>query len=99
GSNTRGDHVPHNRNILVAVYCSTSGLLATWAQPALAQQADSDTGRLQEIVITAEKRESTVQNTPISLTAVSGTDIQDKGLTDLNLLLQSVPVVSMRTSG
>ena len=89
----------HNKNILVAVYCSTSGLLATLAQPVLAQQADSDTGRLQEIVITAEKRESTVQNTPISLTAVSGTDIQDRGLTDLSSLLQSVPGVSMRTSG
>ena len=89
----------HNKNILVAVYCSTSGLLATLAQPVLAQQADSDTGRLQEIVITAEKRESTVQNTPISLTAVSGTDIQDRGLTDLGSLLQSVPGVSMRTSG
>jgi outer membrane receptor protein involved in Fe transport len=91
--------VAHNKNILVAVYCSTSGLLATLAQPVVAQQADSDTGRLQEIVITAEKRESTVQNTPISLTAVSGTDIQDRGLTDLGSLLQSVPGVSMRTSG
>jgi iron complex outermembrane recepter protein len=91
--------VAHNKNILIAACCSTSGLLATLAQPALAQQTDSDTGRLQEIVITAEKRESTVQNTPISLTAVSGTDIQDRGLTDLSSLLQSVPGVSMRTSG
>jgi iron complex outermembrane recepter protein len=89
----------HNKNILVAVCCSTSGLLATLAQPVSAQQTDSDTGHLQEIVITAEKRESTVQNTPISLTAVSGTDIQDRGLTDLSSLLQSVPGVSMRTSG
>ena len=88
-----------NKNILLTVCCSTSGLLATWAQPASAQQANSDTGQLQEIVITAEKRESTVQDTPISLTAVSGADIQDRGLTDLGSLLQSVPGVSMRTSG
>jgi iron complex outermembrane recepter protein len=88
-----------NKNILLAVYCSTSSLLATWAQPASAQQANTDTGQLQEIVITAEKRESTVQDTPISLTAVSGADIQDRGLTDLGSLLQSVPGVSMRTSG
>jgi iron complex outermembrane recepter protein len=91
--------VAHNKNVLIAVCCSTSGFLAMGTQPASAQQADSDTGRLQEIVITAEKRESTVQNTPISLTAVSGTDIQDRGLTDLSSLLQSVPGVSMRTSG
>ena len=88
-----------NKNILLAVCCSTSSLLAAWAQPASAQQANSDTGQLQEIVITAEKRESTVQDTPISLTAVSGADIQDRGLTDLGSLLQSVPGVSMRTSG
>src|SRR3984885_8525758 len=86
-----------NKYIFMAVCCSTSGLLTTWAQPASGQQ--SETGQLEEIVITAEKRESTVQNTPISLTAVSGADIQDRGLTDLGSLLQSVPGVSMRTSG
>jgi iron complex outermembrane recepter protein len=68
-------------------------------QPASAQQAHSDPGQLEEIVVTAEKRESTVQNTPISLTAVSGADIQARGLTDLSSLAQSVPGVSLRTSG
>jgi iron complex outermembrane recepter protein len=55
--------------------------------------------QLQEIVVTAEKRESTVQNTPISLTAVSGSDIQERGLVDLEELALSIPGVSMRTSG
>src|SRR5271156_2359802 len=32
---------------------------------------------LGEIVVTAQKRESTVQKTPISLTAISGQDLQD----------------------
>jgi outer membrane receptor protein involved in Fe transport len=54
---------------------------------------------LEEIVVTAEKRESTVQTTPISLTAVSGVDIQERGLTDLSDLLLSIPGVSVRTSG
>jgi outer membrane receptor protein involved in Fe transport len=40
-----------------------------------------------------------VQTTPISLTAVSGQDIQDRGLTDLGNLVQSVPGVSIRSSG
>src|ERR1700690_1560102 len=68
-------------------------------QLASAQQAHSDPGQLEEIVVTAEKRESTVQNTPISLTAVSGADIEARGLTDLSSLAQSVPGVSLRTSG
>jgi hypothetical protein len=41
-----------NKNIFIAVCCSTSGLLAMGAQPTSGQQ--SDTGQLQEIVITAE---------------------------------------------
>ena len=55
--------------------------------------------QLQEVVVTAQKRESTVQNTPISMTAVSGLEIQDRGLTNLETLAQAVPGVSMRTSG
>ena len=60
--------------------------------------AQSQSG-LEEIIVTATRRESTVQNTPISMTAVSGQDIQDRGLADLRTLAQSVPGVSMRTSG
>ncbi len=70
-----------------------------FAQIAAAQQSRSDSGQLEEITVTAEKRETTVQNTPISLTAVSGQDIEDRGLTNLADLLTSVPGVSMRTSG
>src|SRR6202035_706554 len=88
-----------NKFTWVALCCSTSSLLG-WAPSALAQQqAHSDSSQLEEVVVTAEKRESTVQTTPISLTAVSGADIQDRGLTDLSSLLLSVPGVSLRTSG
>jgi len=54
---------------------------------------------LNEIVVTATKRESTVQTTPISITAVTGADIQERGLVSLSEFAQSVPGVSMRTSG
>jgi iron complex outermembrane recepter protein len=88
-------------NISFVVCCSMSSLLLTWAQSAPAQQARSDSSQqqLEEVVVTAEKRESTAQDTPISLTAVSGADIQDRGVTDLSSLIQSVPGVSLRTSG
>ncbi|HEY6484538.1 MAG TPA: TonB-dependent receptor [Steroidobacteraceae bacterium] len=54
---------------------------------------------LQEIVVTAEKRDSTVQKTPISITAISGAEIQAQGLTDLVSVAQQVPGVSFKTSG
>ena len=62
--------------------------------------ADVDTStELPEIVITATKRESTVQDTPISVTAISASDIANKGLTDFNSLAQTVPGIAMRTAG
>src|ERR1700727_1890682 len=76
-----------------------SFLSGMFAQVGMAQQSHSDSSQLEEIIVTAEKRESTVQKTPISLTAISGQDILDRGLTNLGDLVQSVPGVSIRTSG
>ena len=82
---------------VVALGISVSGGMFT--QTGVAQQSQSDSLQLEQIIVTAEKRDSTVQTTPISLTAVSGQDIADRGLTDLGNLVQSVPGVSLRTSG
>jgi iron complex outermembrane recepter protein len=82
---------------LLALYCSTSCLLG-WSSSSLAQ-VHPDSGQLEEVVVTADRRETSAQSTPISLTAVTGADIQDRGATDLASLMQSVPGVSLRTSG
>ena len=67
---------------------------------AVAQQANPDSStQLEDIVVTATKRTSTVQDTPISLTAVTGAEIQERGLADFTALAQSVPGISMRSSG
>jgi iron complex outermembrane recepter protein len=54
---------------------------------------------LEEIVVTAEKRESTVQKTPISMTAISEAEMQARGLEDFRSIAQETPGVSMKTSG
>ncbi len=51
---------------------------------------------LQEIVVTAERRESTVLKTPISMTAISGEDLQAQGLTRLEDVAAEVPGISMK---
>jgi iron complex outermembrane recepter protein len=78
------------------------GSVPSWA----ADPSESDnTSRLQpaadlqEVVVTAEKRDSTVQKTPISLTAITGADLQSQGITDLVEVAQQVPGVSFKTSG
>ncbi len=70
------------------------------AQVQAQAQASGPAGdQLQEVVVTAEKRTSTVQDTGASITAVSSQEIADRGIVDFNALAQSVPGISMRTSG
>ncbi len=66
-------------------------LLALYA-PHRALAAAPETGdELQEIVVTAEKRSSTVQETPISLSALSGADLQSQNITSVEDLAAGVP--------
>ena len=77
--------------------------LAAWSVPgsAFAAAAAGEAGEeeLQEIVVSAEKRASTVQETPISLSALSSQDLQNQNITSLEELAAQVPGVSMRTAG
>ena len=80
----------HKSILAASIALAVAG--SAWAE------ADAST-ELPEVVITATKRESTVQDTPISVTAISAADIANKGLTDFNSLAQTVPGIAMRTSG
>jgi iron complex outermembrane recepter protein len=68
---------------------------ATTAAATAADQPD----QLVEIVVTAEKRASTVQDTPISMTALSGEQLETRGISSVEALAGAVPGVSMRTAG
>ncbi len=86
-------------------HCSGAALLAgsasVFATLASAQTVSNpdDSGGLAEIVVTAQKRASTVQETPISITAISGADIQDRGITDVSTLAAATPGVSLKSNG
>src|SRR5277367_2461482 len=60
--------------------------------------AENNSG-LEEIVVTAEKRESTVQATAISLTALSAGDLAQENITTVEDLVGKVPGISLRTAG
>ena len=63
------------------------------ASPALAQaepEADS-AGTVEEIIITAQKREQSLQDVPISVTAVGGAAIEKAGVKDIKDLTVLVP--------
>jgi iron complex outermembrane receptor protein len=54
---------------------------------------------LEEIVVTAEKRESTVQATPIAMTALSSNDLAEQNIGSIQDLVGTVPGLSLRTAG
>ncbi len=56
---------------------------------ALAQEANED--GLTEIVVTAQKRETNLQETPIAITAISGLDLETRAITNVQALGFSTP--------
>ncbi len=67
--------------------------------PACAQEAAPATESLQEIVVTAQKRAEPLNKIPISISAVSGNELQEAHITNYTDLTQAVPNVSFTTQG
>src|SRR6202795_1165290 len=67
-----------------------------WA--ATATSTSEDTG-LEEITVTAERFNSTIQTTPISISAFPGDQLSAAGLTRIEDLAHEIPGLSMRSAG
>jgi outer membrane receptor protein involved in Fe transport len=65
----------------------------------LALGADADDSGLADIVVTAQRFNSTVQDTPISLSAITGDQLDAAGITSVEALAHEVPGLSMRSAG
>jgi outer membrane receptor protein involved in Fe transport len=59
----------------------------------------ADTSGLTEITVTAERFNSTIQNTPISISALSGDQLAAAGLTRVQDIAHEIPGLSMRSAG
>ncbi|HTP39545.1 MAG TPA: TonB-dependent receptor [Steroidobacteraceae bacterium] len=75
---------------LAAIIGSALSVCSAWAAA-----EDSAGPQLEEIVVTAEKVENTAQKTAISITAISGEDIDKQGRNDINDVLKDVPGVTL----
>lgn len=69
---------------------SASAPAATAAVP----QATNAQGGIEDIVVTAQRQQSSVQKTPIAITAVGGELLKDRGIADLDALTRSIPNVN-----
>jgi outer membrane receptor protein involved in Fe transport len=83
--------------VLIAALCAS--WLTQSARAATAAPPAGDAYGLDEIVVTAEKRNSTIQNTAISMSAISGDVLLAKGISSVEDIAGQVPGVSMRTAG
>lgn len=86
------------RTLFIALLSSSTALSLTAGLHAQTT-ASGTPEQLDEIVVTAQKRTSTVQATPISISAVTGTELKDRGITSVMTLAQATPGVSIKTQG
>ncbi len=79
-------------------FCGTTLLFVAGGQAQSVPDSES-ASPLTEVVVTAQKRVSTVQSTPISISAVSGDDLLARGVVSLSALAQGTPGVSLKSEG
>ena len=71
-----------------------------WCIPvAFAQESDTESFMLEEITVTAEKRETDLQKTSISMAVIQGETLLDTGATTITDVLKDLPNVSTSDSG
>jgi iron complex outermembrane receptor protein len=86
------------KTVTAVLLCGMGTSRALNADAEEARGADAP-NTLEEVIVTAQKRVSTVQTTPISITAVSGEELQARGITNFSSLAQSTPGVSLKSEG
>ena len=83
---------------------ATTALVMATAIPGIshaqdATAAEEDTGAIDEIVVTAQRREENLQDVPISVSAFGAKLIEEKGRTDVSRLEGLVPGFTFGRSG
>ena len=73
-----------------------AGLSAlAFVQPALAQEATESAGGLEDIVVTAQKREQNMQSVPVAVTALGAEAIENNRIADFADLTRAAPSMTI----
>ncbi|MDY0067058.1 MAG: TonB-dependent receptor [Steroidobacteraceae bacterium] len=75
----------------IALSCTAALAQQSADQPA----SDSSAGRIEEITVTAQRREESLQETPIAITAFRSRDLETQRVTNVMDLLNKVPSVNL----
>jgi len=83
----------------VAAVLHASGAVAQVPAQAQAPTASSAGDQLEEVVVTARKREEVIQKTPVAITAFSAKDLAEKQVQQVNDLQQTTPSLQIQKTG
>jgi iron complex outermembrane receptor protein len=102
----RGGHPParvkprRQRNHMGTITTLTAAVLsALYGETSTAVPAASEDTALQEVVVTATRREMSAQDLPISITAVTGASLDQAGINDISGLAHSMAGVNVTDKG
>lgn len=79
--------------------CSASLLSLSFANSAFAQEQEPTATVIDEIVVTAQRREQAIQDVPISVQAFSSETLEDAGVTSTRDLMTVVPGFNLSVKG
>ena len=85
------------RALAAAIVLGVAGNIAAYAAEPGSGGALPD--QLAEVVVTATRQRTTVQTTPISISAVTAAQIASRGLVSVDSLVRSVPGIAVRDTG
>ena len=77
--------------VLAAAILLCGSLTPTLAQEARNTNANQDSLGLEEIVVTARKREESLQRAPISITAFTGASLEEQQITNVSQIAEATP--------
>ena len=75
------------------------GALATTAIPVASAQSTDDSGLLDEITVTATRRDMSIHDIPFNISAISGEEIEKANIVDSQELLRAMPGVMAPDGG
>lgn len=85
-------------SVLSVTWCGTAAAQASAPEQQAASAAD-DTDTNHEIIVTATRRDEKLMSTPISATVISGTDLSNKGVNNVDALQFAMPSVVVNNFG
>jgi iron complex outermembrane recepter protein len=90
-----------NQKLSLAISAVLSGYAgASWAAPADATtEAETAGGGIEEIVVTAQRRNESIQNVPITIQAITGEQLGQLNVTTFDDVLKYLPNVTFSSNG